>query len=325
MRKNDITALGELLIDMTQSGTDSLGNGTFTAYPGGAPANVAVAVARLGAKAGFIGKVGNDAFGKSLSETLTTEGVDITGLFYSDEVPTTMALVSVSESGERSFAFYRDPGADTQLTEQEALSILGDGELPKILHVGSLSLTAEPSRTACMSAVRFVKENKGLVSYDPNYRVALWKSEEEAIQMMKKILPLADILKVSDEEMEMLTDTADCEEASRILSEYGPALVMITLGSEGVFLRCGEQSAVVPGFKVTVADTNGAGDSFMGAMLEQIADKNCHPEQIEWEELKSMAVYANKVAALTCSRSGAIPAMPYKKELDEFSGGNDGE
>ena len=325
MRKNDITTLGEVLIDMTQSGTDPLGNGIFTAYPGGAPANVAVAAARLGVQAGFIGKVGDDAFGRSLAETLDKEGVDISGLFSCAEVPTTMALVTVSESGERSFAFYRDPGADTQLTEQEALSALGEGSLPKILHVGSLSLTTSPSREACMAAVRHAKDHNILVSYDPNYRVALWKSEEEAIGMIKTLLPFADILKVSDEEMEMLTGTDQYEEASRILSQAGPSLVMVTIGSKGVFIRCGEYTEIVPGFKVTVADTNGAGDSFLGAMLMQIAEKNCRPETIETEELRRMAVFANKVAALTCSRSGAIPAMPYRRELELFEGGSDGK
>ena len=320
MVRMDIATLGELLIDMTQSGTDSLGNGVFTAYPGGAPANVAVAAARLGAKTGFIGKVGDDAFGHGLAGTLKKEGVDVSGLFFSGDVPTTMAIVSVDPDGERCFSFYRDPGADTQLTEKEALSVLQEALLPKILHVGSLSMTTMPSREACTAAVRFAKDRDILVSYDPNYRAALWDSEEHAVEMMKTLLPFADILKVSEEEMMMLTGTEVCEEGSRILSSTGPSLVMVTLGSEGVFVRCGEYAEVIPGFKVKVADTNGAGDTFLGAMLAQIADKNCRPEKIRPEVLKDMAVYANRAAALTCSRSGAIPAMPYAGELEEFPG-----
>ncbi len=324
MLRTDITALGEVLIDMTQSGTDSLGNRMFTAYPGGAPANVAVAAARLGAKSAFIGKVGKDFFGKSLAETLEKENVDISGLFFSPYVPTTMALVSVDESGERNFSFYRDPGADTQLTEKEALSSLQGDALPKILHIGSLSMTTAPAREACVSAVRFAKEEGALISYDPNYRSALWDNEEYAVEMMEMLLPFADILKVSDEEMTLLTETEDFEEGSRLLSQAGPALVMITLGAEGVFLRCGEYTEVVPGFQVAVADTNGAGDTFLGAMLAQIADRNCRPEMIDRELLKDMAVFANKAAARTCSRPGAIPAMPFADELGEFPGRNYG-
>ena len=311
----DIMALGEVLIDMTQNGTDQLGNGEFTAYPGGAPANVAVAAARLGAKAGFIGKVGDDAFGRSLAQTLKNEDVDVTGLYLCGEVPTTMALVSVDEKGERDFSFYRNPGADTQLTQEEALQALDTDPLPKILHVGSLSMTNEPSKTACERAVAFAREKGMLVSYDPNYRAALWDSEERAIRMMKSLLPYSDILKVSDEELLMLTGIDDPGEGSRLLGECGPALVLVTLGEKGVYARCGEHTASIPGIKVTVADTNGAGDTFLGAMLKLITDKGCRPEQIEPEEMKEMVMYANRAAALTCSRHGAIPAMPYAGEL----------
>ena len=231
----DIITLGELLIDMTQDGTDEQGNGRFTAYPGGAPANVAVAAARLGADTGFIGKVGDDSFGRSLAETLRKEGVNTDGLFVSDSVPTTMAIVSVDASGEREFSFYRNPGADTQLTTEEAVSVI-ENDLPLILHAGSLSMTTSPSREACEEALRFAKERGVIISYDPNYRAALWDTEENAVAMMKKLLPLADILKVSDEEMLMLTGTEDFEEGSLVLSGYGPRLVLVPLGSQGVFV-----------------------------------------------------------------------------------------
>lgn len=313
----DIITLGELLIDMTQDGTDEQGNGRFTAYPGGAPANVAVAAARLGADTGFIGKVGDDSFGRSLAETLRKEGVNTDGLFVSDSVPTTMAIVSVDASGEREFSFYRNPGADTQLTTEEAVSVI-ENDLPLILHAGSLSMTTSPSREACEEALRFAKERGVIISYDPNYRAALWDTEENAVAMMKKLLPLADILKVSDEEMLMLTGTEDFEEGSLVLSGYGPRLVLVTLGSQGVFVRYGEYAEVVPGFRVKVADTNGAGDTFLGAMLAQIAGRSEKENLLgglDQETLRDYLTYANKAASLTCSRHGAIPAMPTAEEM----------
>jgi fructokinase len=313
----DIITLGELLIDMTQDGIDEQGNGRFTAYPGGAPANVAVAAARLGADTGFIGKVGDDSFGRSLAETLRKEGVNTDGLFVSDSVPTTMAIVSVDASGEREFSFYRNPGADTQLTTEEAVAVI-ENDLPLILHAGSLSMTTSPSREACEEALRFAKERGVIISYDPNYRAALWDTEENAVAMMKKLLPLADILKVSDEEMLMLTGTEDFEEGSLVLSGYGPRLVLVTLGSQGVFVRYGEYAEVVPGFRVKVADTNGAGDTFLGAMLAQIAARGEGADLLcglNAETLRDYLTYANKAASLTCSRHGAIPAMPTAEEM----------
>lgn len=313
----DIITLGELLIDMTQDGTDEQGNGRFTAYPGGAPANVSVAAARLGADTGFIGKVGDDSFGRSLAETLRKEGVNTDGLFVSDSVPTTMAIVSVDASGEREFSFYRNPGADTQLTTEEAVAVI-ENDLPLILHAGSLSMTTSPSREACEEALRFAKERGVIISYDPNYRAALWDTEENAVAMMKKLLPLADILKVSDEEMLMLTGTEDFEEGSLVLSGYGPRLVLVTLGSQGVFVRYGEYAEVVPGFRVKVADTNGAGDTFLGAMLAQIAARGEGADLLcglNAETLRDYLTYANKAASLTCSRHGAIPAMPTAEEM----------
>ncbi len=309
----DIMTLGELLIDLTQGGTDENGNGKFTAYPGGAPANVAVAASRLGASAGFIGKVGNDAFGRSLAETLKKDNVDIKGLYFDDEQPTTMAIVSVDESGERDFSFYRNPGADTQLTSEEAIAALS-ANMPKILHIGSLSMTNSPSKEACEEAVKYAKENGAIISYDPNYRAALWDTEDHAVEMMKSLLPYADILKVSDEEMSMLTMVGDFEEGSRILAEYGAGIVLVTLGADGVFVRMGSKTATVPGFKVDVADTNGAGDTFLGAMLMQIATGMTGSEGV-WTQLLGMVRYANKAASITCSRHGAIPAMPTADEL----------
>ena len=279
---------------------------------------MAVAAVRLGATAGFIGKVGNDSFGRALADTLKKDSVDVSGLYFDDNVPTTMAIVAVDETGEREFSFYRDPGADTQLTVDEALEALSK-DLPKILHVGSLSMTTSPGKEACVEAVKFAKEKGAAISYDPNYRAALWDSEERAIEMMKVLLPYADILKVSDEEMVMLTGSDDFAEGSKILAEYGPKLVLVTLGADGVFVRMGDNTETVPGFKVEVADTNGAGDTFLGAMLKQIAVGTVG-ETDPWVQLLDMVRYANKAASLTCSRHGAIPAMPYLDEMErEFA------
>ena len=326
----DIITLGELLIDLTQKGSDENGCGRFVAYPGGAPANAAVAASRLGAKAAFIGKVGDDAFGHGLADTLAKEGVDTRGLFYSSEIPTTLAIVSVDETGERSFSFYRKPGADIMLTPEEALKGLDDqflnaetgypvpsADKPLLLHVGSLSLTDSPGKEACIAALESAKERGMLISYDPNYREALWDSEEHAIEEMKSLMPYADILKVSDEELIMLSGTDDLEEGSLILSGLGEgvSLVMVTLGGDGVFVRRGDETATVPGFSVEVADTNGAGDTFLGAILKQIADRKGALDML-WDELTEMVRYANKAASVTCSRSGAIPAMPTAEEVE---------
>jgi fructokinase len=201
----------------------------------------------------------------------------------------------------------------------EAIEALKD--LPKVLHVGSLSMTNSPSREATIEAIKYAKENRVLISYDPNFREALWESKEQAVEMMEKIMPYADILKVSDEEMLMLTGTDDNEKGSRILAEKGVDLVMVTLGADGVFVRRGELAKHIPGFNVVVADTNGAGDTFFGAMLMQLTEHMNNDgtiEDLSEEELCSYLFYANRAASVTCSRKGAIPAMPTAEEMAVF-------
>ena len=315
-----ILTLGEVLIDLTQTGTDESGTPQFAAFPGGAPANVAVAASRLGAKAGFIGKIGSDAFGTQLRKTLEKDCVDTSSLFETTAVPTTLAIVSVDEKGERSFSFYRDPGADTQLTDDEAVQFL-DGELPFVLHFGSLSLTTEPSRSAALTAVKQARDNGVVISYDPNYREALWDSAEEAIQWMRKPIGMVDILKISDEELVMLTGTSDLIEGSYVLSEDGIKLILITLGSEGVFYRFNGPegfTGTVHAVHVEVCDTNGAGDTFLGAVLSQLTKRDDHSiDSLNEDELQEILAFANRAAAITCSRAGAIPAMPTIDELRE--------
>ena len=315
-----IVALGELLIDLTQTGSSPDGFPAFTAFPGGAPANVAVAAARLGTDAAFIGKTGSDSFGRQLRQTLADNKVDVSGLYETPDAPTTLAVVSVDEKGERSFSFYRSPGADTLLTAEEAVKALVSFEdAPVFFHVGSLSLTSEPSREATFEAVRYAKTAGSLISYDPNYRASLWSSEKEAKERMRSLLPYVDIIKLSEEELPLLTDTSDPRSGSIILSRQGISLVLITLGENGAFYRCSDETGLVPGRRVDVADTNGAGDTFLGALLTRLLSENEKKPVIgPAEKIKDCVAFANNAAALTCMKSGAIPAMPDKETLENY-------
>ena len=307
----DIVAIGEVLIDLTQKGVDELGVGQYAANPGGAPANLAVAAARLGASTAFVGKVGRDAFGNYLRAVLEENQVDTTGLLEDEKEHTTLAVVSVDETGERSFSFYREPSADVNLKAEEIpAALLKD---TRILHFGSVSLTAEPARSATLYAAKTARENGCLVSYDPNYRASLWSSQEAAIREMKNALPLCDILKISDEELPLLTGTTDPVEGSRQLAELGIRLIFVTLGANGAFFRLGEETGSVPGIKVKVGDTNGAGDTFFGAALSQLVKEDLNT--LTLPRLTEIAAFANKAASITTSRHGAIPAMPKLSEI----------
>ena len=280
----DLVTIGEILIDLTYSGRDK-GVPVYTANPGGAPANVAVAAARLGADAAFIGKVGRDYYGDFLRATLTENGVDISGMLVDNDAPTTLAVVSVSETGERSFSFYRRNCADTLLSSEEiSTELLGN---TRFLHFGSVSLTDDPARTATLFAAQKAKELGAVVTYDPNYRANLWNSEEEAVERMKSVLGFVDILKISDEELPLLTGTDDPVEGTRQLSDtYGISLILLTLGPDGAFYRRGEETGKAEGFKVKVADTNGAGDTFFGSFLSRMIALGIYrPEQLTSEQL----------------------------------------
>lgn len=312
-----ILTVGELLIDLTQTHIDEGGVRHYAANPGGAPANVAVAAARLGAGAGFIGKVGADTYGDDLQAVLERSGVEVSGLYRTDKALTTQAVVSVAPSGERSFAFYRSPGADTLLTEQEVARALAP--LPRVVHFGSVSLTAEPARSATLAAGRLAKQGGALVSYDPNYRANLWPDEKTAVEWMQKPLPMVDLLKISDEELPLLTGLEDPEAGTAALRKYGIRLIVVTLGAKGVFYRLGDATGTIPGVKVKVADTNGAGDTFLGALLSRLVLRGAEPlEGLTGPELEEMLSFANRAAALTCTRSGAIPAMPTLEEVEAF-------
>lgn len=309
----DITAIGEVLIDLTQSGRTEQGIPRYDANPGGAPANLAVAAARLGAKTAFVGRVGRDSYGDFLRRTLEENGVDVSGLSVDDVQHTTLAIVSLDEKGERSFSFYRDPSADVNLRlEDVPEALLAD---TRVLHFGSVSLTAEPSRSATLESAKLAKGRGAWISYDPNYRASLWRDEETAIRQMQEPLPLVDILKISDEELPLLTGLSDPERGSARLAEKGIKLILVTLGAEGAFYRFGGRTGHVPGVKVTVGDTNGAGDTFFGALLSRLVRKDSL-EDLTREELETMIAFANKAASVTTSRHGAIPAMPTLTEME---------
>lgn len=306
-----IVTIGEILIDLTQTGYNQQNIPMYAANPGGAPANVAVAASRLGADTAFVGMVGSDGFGSYLAQVLEENRVNTQGLRTAPGA-TTLAVVSVNGQGERSFQFMR--GADAQLTaDQVDESLLAQAQ---IVHFGSVSLTADPARTATLHAVERAKAHGVVVSYDPNYRAALWNSQEEAVEWMRRPLTSADILKISDEEMELLSGSSDPQTCSQVLAEKGISLVLITLGSQGVFYRMGDRTGIVPGVPTQVADTNGAGDTFFGAVLSQLSRRPQGVlEGLEVAELEAILALANRAASVTCSRSGAIPAMPTLEEL----------
>lgn len=311
----DITAIGELLIDLTQTHFSEAGIPQFSANPGGAPANVAVAASRLGAETAFIGKVGHDGFGAYLQRVLEENQVGCKGIRRSSH-PTTMAIVTVDRIGERSFEFIR--GADIELWPEEVdeQDILNT----RILHFGSVSLTPGMSRSATVFAARTAHRAGKLVSYDPNYRPALWRSERDAKEWMTIPLPLVDIIKLSEEEVFLLTGEKDLETGGKILEEKGISLVLITLGGEGVLCRWKGESFRAPGVPVQVADTNGAGDTFLGAVLSRLCRREENLlDNLDRPELEDILGFANRAAALTCSRGGAIPAMPTLKEVEDFT------
>ena len=298
----DILTIGEVLIDLTQTGKDARGIPQFAANPGGAPANLAVAAARLGAQTAFIGKVGADAFGRYLKEVLAENKVDVSG----------MAVVSVDATGERDFSFYRSANADVMLCKED----ISDEALKaaKIVHFGSVSLTADPSRTATLDAAARAKKLGATITYDPNYRANLWKNKEDAIAQMKSPLPLVDILKVSDEELPLLTGTTDCESGTAQLAQNGIRLIFVTLGANGVFYRFGDKTGHVAGVPCKVGDTNGAGDTFFGAALSKLCKEDLN--NLTVDKLEGILAFANKAASITTSRHGAIPAMPTLAEVE---------
>ncbi len=313
MKKFDITALGEILIDMTYAGKSENGQTLFEQNPGGAPANVLSAITRLGGTGAFIGKVGSDMHGKFLFDTLKNEGICTDGVVTDDKCFTTLAFVNLDEKGERSFSFARKPGADTQLDESEVrFDII---EQSRIFHVGSLSLTDEPCGRATFAALKFAKEKGLIISYDPNYRAPLWESEEKATEGMKSILEYVDIIKVSDEETRLLTGFEDIIKASEELLNMGIKTVIVTLGEKGALVRTKDGYVYSEAEKVKAIDTTGAGDAFMGGFLYKVAKSG--KREFTLEEVKKFADFGNCVAGYNVQHRGAMCAMPYATQMQK--------
>lgn len=308
----DVTALGEVLIDFTPCGVSEAGMALFEQNPGGAPANVLAAVSNLGQKPAFIGKVGDDMHGALLKDTLDRIGVDTSGMVVDPNYFTTLAFVSL-KNGERSFSFARKPGADTQLTSEEInLDVVRN---TKIFHCGSLSLTDEPARSATFFAVKEAKEAGAVISYDPNYRALLWKSEEEAVKHMRSMIPYADIMKISDEETVLLSGKSDPKEAAEVLLDQGVDCVIVTLGKDGALLKTKQVEVQVKGKDRKPVDTTGAGDSFWGGILSRLALNNVKPADLTEAQAEEYLKFANAVAGLCVEKRGAIPAMPTLEQV----------
>ena len=310
----DVTALGELLIDFTYLSTDETGYPTMAAHPGGAPANFLAALAGFGAKTALLGKVGADAFGKLLVKTLEQAGIETRGLVQSSGVFTTLAFVTLDESGDREFSFARKPGADTRLTFDELDLGLIDGA--RVFHFGSLSLTDEPARTTTRRAVAYARERGKLVTYDPNLRKPLWKDLAEAREQLLWGLGQADVVKISDEEVEFLFGLSPEEGAERILDEYGAKLVFVTCGAEGCAYRNRNASGRVPGLSgLTVTDTTGAGDIFGGSAVWALLQAGKAPEGLGRGELERITAFACASAGLSTTRAGGISSLFSLEEI----------
>lgn len=314
MKKFDIIALGEALIDFTDVGLNEAGIRLFEQNPGGAPANMLTAASHMGYHTAFIGKVGKDMHGAFLIDTLKKENIDTSMVIEDENVFTTLAFVQIAASGEREFSFGRKPGADTCLKPEEL--DLTTIRAARVFHFGTLSLTDEPAASATKKAVKEAKDAGVLISFDPNYRAPLWRSKEDAVAAVKMMLPFADIVKVSDEEAVLVTGKTDYLEAAKEILSYGPKLVAVTLGGDGVLLVKEGFSKIVPGRKVEkVVDTTGAGDSFWGGFVSKVLSYEKPVTELSEEELTKAAEQGNALASLVVQKKGGIPAIPSMEEV----------
>ena len=314
MHTYDVVALGELLIDFTSSGVSAQGNPMLEANPGGAPCNVLALLAKMGRKPAFIGKVGDDAFGTQLENALLETGISTEGLRKDPKIHTTLAVVQTMADGDRDFSFYRNPGADLMLTEDEL-----DADMiqnAKIFHFGSLSLTDEPARTATRKAIALAEEAGVLRSYDPNLREPLWESLDAAKEQILWGLEHCDILKISDNEIQWLSGEEDFDKAVAWLRNAYPSiqLIFLTLGKDGSRAFYQDVQAYQPGFSLNTIETTGAGDTFFGSMLHQILEKPFGGYTAE--DLSRMLRFANAAAALITTRKGALRVMPSLEEIE---------
>ena len=317
MKPYDVTALGELLIDFTQGGLSEQGNPMFEANPGGAPCNVLSMLSRLGKKTAFIGKVGNDGFGKQLAQAIEEVGINASGLMFDNEVHTTLALVHKLENGDRDFSFYRNPGADMMLREEEVNEDLIRNA--KIFHFGTLSLTDEEVKKATHRAVA-IAEDAGLIrSFDPNLRPPLWKSLDEAKVQVDWGLQHCDILKISDNEITWFTGLDDYDEGIAALRKQYPniRLICLSMGPDGSRAYYEDVRVEVPAFlQEGTIETTGAGDTFGACVLNGILESGL--DGLDEAKLKEILTFANAAASIVTTRKGALRVMPQKDEVLAF-------
>ncbi|MCM1277137.1 MAG: carbohydrate kinase [Lachnospiraceae bacterium] len=311
----DVTALGELLIDFTESGTSSRGNPLLEENPGGAPCNVLAMLSKLGRKTAFIGKVGADSFGSRLKSAVSSAGIDTSGLVTDNTVNTTLAFVHTLENGDRDFSFYRNPGADMMLKADEINDALIED--CGIFHFGTLSMTAECCRDATEKAVAAAKKSGALISFDPNIRKPLWNDLETARERTVWGLRNCDILKISDNETEWLTGTNDYKKAAlQLKRQYGISLVLVSLGRNGSIALSNSAFAEMPSYKVNAVETTGAGDTFCACVLNYVLENGL--KDYTSSELEEMLRFANAAAAIVTTRKGALAVMPERSEIEEL-------
>ena len=307
----DVVAMGELLIDFTCVSTDHEGYPTMAANPGGAPGNFLAALNAYGKKTAFLGKVGDDAFGHLLLGTLNQAGIETRGIIVDPTVFTTLAFVTFDETGDRSFSFARKPGADTQLTWEEVDKTMIDEA--KVFHFGTLSLTGEPARTTTQKAVAYAKAQGKLITCDPNLRKPLWATMEEAKEQILWSLQQADVVKISDDEVDFLWGCTPEEGADKLLNEYGVSLAMVTLGPKGCYLKTANAVCNAPGPKVSPVDTTGAGDIFGGSAVSRLLDLGKEIADLTAEDLAFIGRFATTAASLSTDFVGGIPSIQDKE------------
>ena len=316
MKKYDVVALGELLIDFTENDISAQGNPMYEANPGGAPCNVLAMLTKLHHSVAFIGKVGEDGFGKQLTNAIKKQGIDTTGLCYDDKVHTTLAFVIKKEDGDRDFAFYRNPGADVNLRKDEVNDELIKNT--KIFHLGSLSFTSEPAKSASIHALEVAEENHILISFDPNLREPLWSSLEKAHEEIDYVLQRCDILKISDNEIQWFTGKEDYDEGITYIRDKYPniKLIGLSLGKEGSRAYYKDIKICKPAYLHDgPLETTGCGDTFCGCMLHTVLEKEL--DQLTQEDLEYMLSFANGAASIVSKRKGALGVMPTKEEIIE--------
>ncbi|MDE7297372.1 MAG: carbohydrate kinase [Lachnospiraceae bacterium] len=314
MEKMDVTALGELLIDFTENGVSGQGNPLYEANPGGAPCNVLAMLSKLGHRTAFIGKVGNDFFGRQLKEAITGAGIQAKNLYMDETVHTTLAMVHTFPDGDRDFSFYREPGADMMLTAQEVPEEALENT--RIFHFGTLSMTHEGVRAATKKAVQTAKAAGALISFDPNLRPPLWKSLEDAKEQVLYGLSRCDILKISDNEIQWLTGREDFTDGvDWILGRYNIPLILVSMGKQGSRAYYeGKMVEAAPFLRKDTIETTGAGDTFCGCVLHYVLEHGI--KGLSEENLKEMLTFANCAASLITTKKGALKVMPEREEIE---------